>query len=83
MTKNRKKKLRKITVDGDIFKWAVTDYNHDGDGGCRFRIWKDGHLISREIIHAEVVTPKDVAAKIKILKNLGASVKTKKGKIKI
>lgn len=83
MTKNRKKKLRKITVDGDVFKWAVTDFNHDGDGGCRFRIWKDGHLISREIIRAEVITPKDVAAKIKTLKGLGALVRTKEGKIKI
>jgi hypothetical protein len=97
MTKNRKKKLRKITVDGDVFKWAVTDFNHDGDGGSKFRIWKDGHLIHNEVIQTgesinifndafssvKVITPKDVAAKIKTLKGLGASVRTKEGKIKI
>jgi len=96
-TKNRKKKLRKITVDGDVFNWAVTDFNHDGDGGSKFRIWKDKHLIHSEVIQVgksinifndtfssvKIITPKDVSAQIKILKSLGASVKTKGGKIKI
>ncbi len=81
-SKNRKKQLRKITVEGEIFHWSVTDTNHDGDGGSNFRIWKNKHLIVSEVV-TDTITPKYVADKINVLKSLGAQYKTKGVKEKV
>ena len=80
--KNRKKKLRKITVEGEVFLWSVTDFNHDGDGGCKFRIWKNKNLIYSSVFQGEEssITPSKVLEKIKVLKGLGAVYRDKFGK---
>ena len=63
-TKNRFKKLRKITVDNIIYYWQVSDNNCDGDGGDRFRIYLDRKLIFKDLIHGIIVTPKLVREQI-------------------
>ena len=37
--KNRKKKLRKIVVNGTEYKW-YSSYNGDGDGGLELAVFK-------------------------------------------
>jgi len=58
--KSRKRNLRKITVNDELYNWLVFDYNCDGDGGSRFKIWKDKVLVHYDIVSAKVITPKTV-----------------------
>lgn len=62
--KNRKDKIRKIIVNGIEYYWGVFDYNCDGDGGCRFNIYKDKKIIYQDIIHNKIITPISVREKI-------------------
>ena len=63
---NRTKKsdLRKIIVNDKLYYWNVSDYNCDGDGGCKFQIWYDKEVIFKEIIHNDTITPKNVREQI-------------------
>jgi hypothetical protein len=63
-SKNRKKLLRKINVNNEEYVWCVVDHNCDGDGGCRFKIWKNKIKVYEELIHSKIITPKIVKEKI-------------------
>ncbi len=60
---NRKNKLRKIVVEGQIYFWVVSSPNCDGDGGCSFRILKDKVEIYGDVTY-DTITPKKVREKI-------------------
>jgi len=62
--KNRKRNLRKIIVNDEIYFWNVSNYNCDGDGGHKFDIWKDKKKIYDGLIHKKIIRPKDVSEKI-------------------
>jgi len=59
-----KKNLRTIIVDGAEYKWRIDSYNCDGDGGYRFKIWKDKKIFYLGLIHNTIITPKNVSEKI-------------------
>ena len=59
-----KKKFREIVVNEKTYAWRVGDEDCDGDGGLRFKIWKDRKLIYEEIIHNDIITPQVVKDKI-------------------
>lgn len=59
-----KQKLRKIIVNNITYYWGVYDYNCDGDGSCKFSIWKDKKIIFNELILNETITPSIVKEKI-------------------
>lgn len=40
-----KKKFRDITVDGQKYAWSISHPNCDGDGGIKFKIWKDKKVV--------------------------------------
>lgn len=70
MSGNRKKNLRKITVDGNTYKWFA---NHSRcyarEGRCELKIWDDRcGVISDELVYGSV-TPSFVAERIKELEN--------------
>ena len=67
--KNRKRNLRKITINDEIYFWNVSGYNCDGDGGYRFDIWKDKNKIYDGLIHNKTITPKYVREIILKLNN--------------
>lgn len=67
-TKNRKNHIREINVNGQVYKWLVSDYNCDGDGSMRFKIWENKVLIFNEVINIEVVNPEIVRNKILAIK---------------
>lgn len=59
--KNRKRNLRKIVVNDEEYFWNVSSPNCDGDGGCSFKIWKEGKVFYDDLIHYPIiVTPKVV-----------------------
>jgi len=58
--KQRKRFLRKITLNNEIYYWLVSDFNCDGDYGSKFQIWKDKKLIYGTLIQGETITPKVV-----------------------
>jgi hypothetical protein len=64
MSKNRIKSLRKITVNNEPYIWTVTDHNCDGDGSCRFKIWKNKVELYSELVSSVSITPKIVREKI-------------------
>jgi hypothetical protein len=63
-----KKKVRSIIVNEKEYKWSMSRPNCDGDGGSVFQIWDGKKLIHRKVVH-RVITPVDVAMKIKELDN--------------
>jgi hypothetical protein len=63
-SKNRIKLLRKININNQHFFWCVVDTDCDGDGGSRFKIWKNKVKIFEEIICNKIITPKIVREKI-------------------
>jgi len=64
-SKKRYKLLRKIIVNDEIFFWCVVDCDCDGDGSCRFQIWKNKKKLYEELIAGDIViTPKTVREKI-------------------
>lgn len=63
-SKNKKSLLRKIVVNNEKYYWIVCDYNCDGDGSCRFKIYKDKKVIYEDLICNEIITPKIVREKI-------------------
>lgn len=62
--KNRRRNLRAITVNKVKYKWNVSNFNCDGDWGCRFDIWRDGVKIHAGLTHEKSLTPKDVREQI-------------------
>ena len=56
-SKNKKRLLRKIIIDNYLYYWFVGDADCDGDGGLRFKIWKDRKLIYEDLIHSKTITP--------------------------
>jgi len=58
--KSRKRNLRKIVVNGQLYHWLVFDYNCDGDGGSKFKIWKDKVVVHDDIVSTEGITPRMV-----------------------
>ena len=65
-SKNKRKLLRKITVDNIQYYWFVGDNNCDGDGNSRFKIWKDKIKIFEELTYTQI-TPTIVRDKILFL----------------
>lgn len=58
---DRRKKLRKIHVDGHDYLWSVTDNNCDGDGSNRFKVWLGKDLLINRLLSGRViVSPKVV-----------------------
>jgi hypothetical protein len=66
--KNRMKSLRTIMVNNQQYKWLISDYNCDDNGGSKFKIFKDKKVVHYDIIHDEEITPKDVEQIIKVNK---------------
>jgi len=62
-----KKKVRSIIVNDMEYKWRVGRCNCDGDGGCRYTIWKDKKMVFEEIIHNKDITPQMVRETIENL----------------
>jgi hypothetical protein len=54
-----KNKLRKITIDSQEYKWLAGEFNCDGDGGVRVKIFKDKKCIYDSVSHL-VVTPQTI-----------------------
>lgn len=70
MRKNRNKAVRKITVNNIEYGWLVSDFNCDGDGGKRLKIWHDSHngkiSIEDSVLSGSIsITPKYIEKKIK------------------
>ena len=64
--KNRNKNLRNITVNGVGYKWAINNYNCDGDWGYNVRIWdSNGNILYDEIHHDRSIKPKTISEIIK------------------
>jgi hypothetical protein len=66
--RNKSNFLRKIIIENEEYLWSVDSYDCDGDGGYKFKIWKDKKLIYQQIIHNTIITPKIVDKKIRELK---------------
>jgi hypothetical protein len=66
--KNRRKRLRKISVGNIQYLWLVSDFNCDGDDGSNFKIYENKTIIYSEIIHCRKITPEVVRETILKLK---------------
>ena len=59
-----KNKLRTIIVNDKEYKWSVSNYNCDGDGGSILKIWFNKILIYENLIYKSI-KPSDIANLIK------------------
>ncbi len=70
MGKNKNRYFRKIVVNHKHYKWRISHYNCDGDGGSRYEIWNENkNLIFATLIHKEIITPKIVSGQILLIEN--------------